>query len=138
MSTPPATEWTLERFRAMVLDERGPDAVAVLEDGLAWAERHGGKFEFGEGPKWGPIRFVVPDRAGQPVKALSLNTAEAVGVQYIYLKRKPPFDKEDELRDLTYRLNTVFFLVACGLPFPGLIAPTLRCPRNRVNSICPA
>jgi hypothetical protein len=28
----------------------------------------------------------------------------------------------------------VVSLVAYGLPLPGLDAPTLRCPRNRVNS----
>ena len=89
----------------MVLDKSGPDAVTVLEDCLAWAERHGGEYVFGRGATLGPIRFVVPDHAGQPVKALSLNTTEGVGVQYIYLKGHPPFDEEDERRDLTLRLN---------------------------------
>lgn len=32
------------------------------------------------------------------------------------------------------RADTVVFLVACGLPLLGLDAPTVGCPRNRVNS----
>jgi hypothetical protein len=103
-SAPPPPTWTVERFRTTMLDEVGPDAVTVLEDCLAWAERHGGEYVFGGGPT-GPIRFVVPDHAGQPVKALLLNSAEGVGVQYTYLKDHPPFDEEDERRDLTLRLN---------------------------------
>ena len=94
----------LDDFRAAMVDDA--DAVSVLDAGLAWMRRHDGKESFGTG-RSGPMYLRVPARDGELVKALSFNTSGDVGVLYIHLRKKPPFNVEDELRDLTNRLNEI-------------------------------
>jgi hypothetical protein len=105
MSAPPPPKWTLERFREVTEAEGGPDAIAVLEDGLAWALRWHGEYDFGTGPT-APIYFVVPNRAGEPIKALSF-WGGRVGIMYRNLRKHPPFTGQDERDELTERLNEI-------------------------------
>jgi hypothetical protein len=64
--------WTLDEFHAAVAAQ-GPDAIAVVDDGLAWARRPGRSWEFGRG-KYGPLYLVAPTSTGQQVKVLSIDT----------------------------------------------------------------
>lgn len=89
-------------FRGALVDDS--DAVAILEDGLAWMRGHGGTEVFGSG-RSGPMFFRVPAQDGELVKALSINTSGHVGVQYGHIGRKPPFRDKAELLDLTSRLE---------------------------------
>jgi hypothetical protein len=98
--------WTLEEFRAATVEAGGTDAVAVLEDGLAWGLRNGGTLVFGHG-KYGPLYPAIPSRDGQPAKVLAIDTGGGIWVNYSVLKDHPPFDDVAERLGVNRRLNEI-------------------------------
>lgn len=103
--------WTRESFEAAMLDEDhgggGPDAVSVLDDCVAWVEGHDGDFDFGGGAT-GPLYLKVPDRAGESISVLSLNIGGDIGVRYVGLRGRPPYDDDEAgLRNLADRLSDI-------------------------------
>ena len=99
-------DWTLDEYRAATLAEGGTDAVAVLEDGLAWAQRHGGTSVLGHG-KYGPLYPAIPGRDGKLAKVLAIDTGGGVWVSYSTLKDLPPFDDVAERLGVNRRLNEI-------------------------------
>ncbi len=103
---PVRRNWTLEEFRDAVSDGGGPDALAVLDAGLAWAERHNGSVVMGHG-KYGPLYPMVPDRGGVPVKVISISTGGSVEIEYVAIADHPPFDATDQRVELNRRFNGI-------------------------------
>ena len=121
--------WTLEEFRAATVEVGGPDAVAVLEEGLDWAQGHGGTLVFGHG-KYGPLYPAIPGRDGQPAKILAIDTGGGVGVNYSVLKDHPPFDDVAERLGVNRRLNEIG-----GISIPDDMAVRASGPLVRLDAL---
>jgi hypothetical protein len=121
--------WTLEEFRAAALEVGGPDAVALVADGLQWVLQHGGAAVLGHG-KYGPLYLAVPSRDRQPAKALAIDSGGGVTVNYVVLKDYPPFDEAGERVGLNHQLNQI-----SGISIPDNMAVRASWPLVRLDAL---
>jgi hypothetical protein len=84
--------WTLDEFRLALAELGGPEAIASLDEGIAWAESRGGAWDLGRGSKYGPLYLSIPAGSGSSVKIAALDAAGSLGIQYSELQHHPPFD----------------------------------------------
>lgn len=121
--------WTLDEFRAAVFDLGGADAVAVLEDGLAWTERHGGSFALGHG-KYGPLYPVVPTDNGKAARVVAIDAGGGVWVNYSVLKDYESFADPGERVGINHRLNEID-----GISIPDDMAVRASGPKVSLDAL---
>ncbi len=126
---PVRRNWTIDEFRASAVEVGGPEAIAILDEGLAWMERNGGTLVFGHG-KYGPVYPAIPGRDGAPAKVLALDTGGGIGVNYSVLKDHPPFDDAGERVSLNHRLNEIG-----GISLPDDMAARASWPLIKLGAL---
>ena len=122
----------LPEFYERTLTVGGPDAVGLAEAAVAWVQgRKGGKWVLGKGVVRGPIYLTVPDRVGNRVKVLSIDTDGGICVWYRHMCDHSPYGDVKERLDVNRRLNAIEgisidddYAVHCSWPKLGLA--TLR------------
>ncbi len=122
----------LPEFRARTLAVGGPDAVAVTDDAVRWVERCGGKWVLGRGIVRGPLYLTVPDRYGQPVKVLAIDTDGGFGVNYSHMCGHSPYGDVDERLRVNRRLNEID-----GISLDDDYAVRCSWPKVRLDALRP-
>ena len=122
----------LPEFFARARRVGGADAVAVAEAAVRWVEGcKGGSPVLGKGIVRGPLYLTVPDRVGNRVKVLAIDTDGGMGVNYSHMSEHSPYrDVEERLR-LNRQLNAIkgisiddHYAVRCS--WPKISLETLR------------
>ena len=98
----------LPEFYERTLAVGGPDAVGLTEAAVAWVQGcKGGKWVLGKGVVRGPLYLTVPDRVGNRVKVLSIDTDGGICVWYRHMCDHSPYGDVKERLDVNRRLNAI-------------------------------
>jgi len=99
-------KWDEPSFFAKLEAERGSQAADVAKHILAWARQKGTRVGWGTGKLYGSFTAVVSYR-GKDHHPFSVWTNSTLGVNFGYLKYRPPFDSEAKRLELLHKLNGV-------------------------------
>ena len=99
-------QWDEPSFFAELTTRRGEAEAEVARQILRWAERKGCRIWWGRGVQSGSFLPMV-DHAGEQFWTVAVWTYGTVEIQFVYMRRRRPFDAEEKRRELRDRLNAV-------------------------------
>jgi hypothetical protein len=102
----PIRQWDEPSFFAELTARRGEVEAEVARRILRWSERKGCRIWWGRGVQSGSFLPMV-DHAGEQFWTLAVWTYGTVEIQFVYMRRRRPFDAEEKRRELRDRLNAI-------------------------------
>jgi hypothetical protein len=112
----PTKQWDEPAFLAKLTERRGTQEAEVAQRILRWAERKGCRIWWGKGAQWGSF-FPMVDHAGEQYWTIAVWTYGAIEIQFVYMKRKRPFEAETRRQELREKLNA---LPGIAIPMEGI------------------
>ena len=103
---PTGAQWDEDRFMAGLRERVGEEAVLVASSILEWANRTATRVWWGKGERSGGFVPVVAHN-GTDHQLFAVYTYGSLEVYFQYYAGKPPFDNEENRRELLRRLNAV-------------------------------
>lgn len=102
----PTRQWDEASFFAELTTRRGEAEAEVARRILRWSEQIGCRIWWGKGIQSGSF-FPMVDHLGDEYWTISAWTYGTVEIQFIWMRRKRPFDAESKRRELRDRLNAI-------------------------------
>lgn len=99
-------QWDESSFLENQLTKRGPAAVKVSQQILAWAQQAGLTTKWGNGAQWGSFQVIVNHHQHQ-YRLFAVWTTAYLETYFKYIRRYPPFDDQTIFSELLERLYSI-------------------------------
>src|SRR6185437_2312152 len=103
---PPPEVWDEESFMAAVREGYGDSAQAAAKELLDWITAQGANREWGRGSKLGTVALVL-ECGNAKFSVCRMTTQGRFVFCFDWLRKKPPFDREEVRRELLAKINDI-------------------------------